>query len=42
MIKSQEIDGKAIVYPHKRTNNIHSVLSWSAEDEREYLGKTIT
>jgi len=37
MIKSREIDGKAIVYPHRRTKEILSVPLWSAEDERDYL-----
>ena len=38
MVRAQEIDGKAVVYPHRRTNEIISVPSWSAEDERAYLG----
>ena len=38
MVKAQEIDGKAVVYPHRRTNEIIGVPSWSAEDERAYLG----
>ncbi len=36
-IKAQSIDGKAVVYPHRRTNGIRVVKSWSAQDEREYL-----
>ena len=40
MIIAQEIDGKAVVYPHRRTKSIHSVKSWSAHDEREYLRKS--
>ncbi len=38
MVKRQEIDGKAIVYPHRRTSEIRAVDAWRAEDEREYLG----
>jgi threonine dehydrogenase-like Zn-dependent dehydrogenase len=37
MIKKQEIDGKAVVYPHHRTDQILVVPSWSAEDEKRYL-----
>ena len=37
MIMRQEIDGKAVVYPHRRSGEIRAVRSWSAEDEREYL-----
>jgi L-sorbose 1-phosphate reductase len=37
MIKAQEIDGKAVVYPHRRSGEIRAVASWSAEDEAEYL-----
>ena len=36
-VKAQEIDGKAIVYPHRRTANVLSVGTWSAEDEKAYL-----
>lgn len=39
MIISQEIDGKAIVYPHRRTSEILKVSCWTAEDERAYLGR---
>jgi L-iditol 2-dehydrogenase len=38
MVKAQEIDGKAVVYPHRRTTEIMAVSSWAAEDERVYLG----
>ena len=38
MIMAQEIDGKALVYPHRRTTEIRAVKSWSALDEKEYLG----
>jgi threonine dehydrogenase-like Zn-dependent dehydrogenase len=37
MIKSQQIDGKAIVYPHRRTDRILAVACWTAQNEREYL-----
>jgi threonine dehydrogenase-like Zn-dependent dehydrogenase len=37
IVKAQEIDGKAIVYPHQRTTEIRAVESWSAMDERTYL-----
>jgi threonine dehydrogenase-like Zn-dependent dehydrogenase len=37
MIRAQEIDGKAVVYPHRRTNEILKVPSWTAQDERNYL-----
>ena len=37
MIKAQQIDGKAVVYPHRRSAEIRVVTSWSAEDEAEYL-----
>ncbi len=37
LVKAQQIDGKAVVYPHRRTQNIRSVDSWSGADERSYL-----
>ena len=37
LVKAQQIDGKAVVYPHRRTKDIHSVDSWSGADERAYL-----
>jgi L-iditol 2-dehydrogenase len=37
MIKAQAIDGKAVVYPHRRTSEIRSVKSWTAADELEWL-----
>ena len=37
LVKAQQIDGKAVVYPHRRTQSIHSVDSWSGADERSYL-----
>ena len=37
MIKAQAIDGKAVVYPHRPTGEIHSVKSWTAQDEKQWL-----
>lgn len=37
LVKAQQIDGKAVVYPHRRTKDIHTVDSWSGSDERAYL-----
>ena len=37
LVKAQQIDGKAVVYPHRRTKDIHSVDSWSGADESAYL-----
>ena len=37
MIKSKQIDGKAVVYPHHRIDKILNVSSWKAEDEKAYL-----
>jgi L-sorbose 1-phosphate reductase len=37
MVKAQQIDGKAVVYPHRRMARIREVASWSAEDERRHL-----
>ena len=37
LVKAQQIDGKAVVYPHRHTKEIHSVDSWSGADERSYL-----
>jgi len=37
MIKAQELDGKAIVYPHRRTDEILSVPAWTAQDEKKWL-----
>jgi len=39
MIKAQQIDGKAIVYPHRRTESIQAVQAWTAGDEQSYLSK---
>jgi D-arabinose 1-dehydrogenase-like Zn-dependent alcohol dehydrogenase len=37
MVKAQQIDGKAVVYPHRRTGEIKTVPTWTAEDEKNYL-----
>ncbi len=37
MVKAQQIDGKAVVYPHRRTRHIHVVDSWSGAAESAYL-----
>jgi threonine dehydrogenase-like Zn-dependent dehydrogenase len=37
MIKAQALDGKAVVYPHRRTAEILAVPKWTAEDEQKYL-----
>ena len=39
MVKAQQLDGKAIVYPHRRTEAILTVQSWTAADEQRYLSK---
>jgi threonine dehydrogenase-like Zn-dependent dehydrogenase len=39
MVKAQQIDGKAIVYPHRRTGEIKAVRAWTAVDEKNYLSK---
>jgi L-sorbose 1-phosphate reductase len=39
MVKAQQIDGKAIVYPHRRTEDIKTVQSWNAADEQNYLAE---
>ena len=36
-VKNQELDGKAVVYPHRRSERVTEVESWSLEDERTYL-----
>ncbi len=38
MIQAQAIDGKAVVYPHRRTTEILTVKRWTAQDEDDYLG----
>jgi threonine dehydrogenase-like Zn-dependent dehydrogenase len=38
MIKTQAIDGKAVIYPHRRNAEIRSVKCWTAQDEQSYIG----
>ncbi len=37
MVKNRQIDGKAVVYPHRRTQEMFSTRAWTAEDEEHYL-----
>lgn len=37
MVKAQQIDGKAVVYPHRHSESIIAVDQWTAEDEKAYL-----
>jgi threonine dehydrogenase-like Zn-dependent dehydrogenase len=37
MIRGHELDGKAVVYPHRRSRDILAVRSWEAQDEKKYL-----
>jgi hypothetical protein len=37
MVRAKSIDGKAIVYPHRRSTAYLSVPRWTAEDEISYL-----
>jgi L-iditol 2-dehydrogenase len=37
LVKSRTIDGKAVVYPHRPSNQILGVASWGARDEESYL-----
>lgn len=37
MVQAKTIDGKAVVYPHRKVKEILSVSQWTAEDERAYL-----
>jgi threonine dehydrogenase-like Zn-dependent dehydrogenase len=37
MARDGRVQGKAIVYPHRRSEVIHDVTRWSAEDEQRYL-----
>lgn len=39
MVKAQTLDGKAVVYPHRRTHDILVVPSWTASDEAAYLAE---
>ncbi len=35
--RDQALDGKAVVYPQRRTDSVKSVNGWGAEDERAWL-----
>jgi hypothetical protein len=37
MVKMHSLDGKAVVYPHRKTSAILSATHWSATDEQAYL-----
>jgi threonine dehydrogenase-like Zn-dependent dehydrogenase len=37
LVKARELDGKAVVYPHRRCGEILAVASWTAANERDYL-----
>jgi threonine dehydrogenase-like Zn-dependent dehydrogenase len=39
-IRRREIDGKAVIYPHRRIPRIQEVMRWTAEDESRYLQDT--
>jgi threonine dehydrogenase-like Zn-dependent dehydrogenase len=39
MAREARVQGKAIVYPHRRTGSIRDVERWSAEDERRYFAQ---
>jgi hypothetical protein len=39
-IRRREIDGKAVIYPHRRIPRIQEVTRWTAEDESRYLQDT--
>lgn len=38
MIKGRSLNGKAVVYPHRRADRMLQVERWTADDERDYLG----
>jgi L-sorbose 1-phosphate reductase len=38
MVKNRALDGKAIVYPHRRTDEILAVKGWTAADEAAWIG----
>ena len=37
MARERRVEGKAIVYPHRRTDSIANVRRWDADDEQRYL-----
>ncbi len=36
-IRRRQIDGKAVIYPHRRISQMQEVARWTAEDETAYL-----
>ena len=40
LVRARQIDGKAVVYPHRPTDEIQTVERRTAEDERLYLSAT--
>ncbi len=36
-IKRRELDGKAVVYPHRRSKKVREIRGWTAADEQKYL-----
>ena len=36
-VKRQELDGKAVVYPHRRSDRVLEVDHWTFQDEQAYL-----
>ena len=39
MAREGRVQGKAIVYPHRRSDAIATVEQWSAADEERYLAE---
>lgn len=39
-MKNQQLDGKAIIYPHRPSQAIRQVSQWTQDDERDYLTTT--
>jgi L-iditol 2-dehydrogenase len=37
MIEARELDGKAVVYPHRRANRIIAVEQWTRADEQRHI-----
>ncbi len=37
LIRNRNIDGKAVIYPHRRTNEMMFVPCWTGQDEVSYL-----
>lgn len=40
MVKAHQLDGKAVVYPHRRTGETLRAPAWSAEDGQRYLANS--